>query len=83
MNKLSAYISGKVFVAYFIVLLLILSLDVLSALIDQLGDLSNDYTLRQAFIYIVLTIPGRVNEFIPLATLIGCLVAMGLSLIHI
>ena len=50
----------------------------LSALIDQLGDLRNDYTLRQAFIYIGLTIPGRVNEFIPLATLIGCLVAMGM-----
>jgi len=78
MNKLGAYISGKVFAAFFIVLFLILSLDVLSALIDQLGDLRNDYTLRQAFIYIGLTIPGRVNEFIPLATLIGCLVAMGM-----
>ena len=78
MNKLSGYISSKILSSVFIVLLVILGLDVLSALIDQLGDLRNDYTLRQAFIYIGLTVPGRVNEFIPLSTFIGCLVAMGM-----
>ena len=78
MNKLSAYIRGKIFSSVFIVMLLIVGLDVLSALIDQLGDLRNDYTFQQVLIYIGLTIPGRVNEFIPLSTLIGCLVAMGM-----
>ena len=78
MNTLSAYIGSSVISAIFIVLVLIVGLDVVSAIIDQLNDLRGDYSFFQSLIYVGLTIPGRIHEYVPLAALVGCLVAMGL-----
>ena len=78
MNKLSAYIGINVIGAILMVLLLIVGLDVVSAIIDQLDDVRGNYTFWQSLIYIGLTIPGRINEYIPLSALVGCLVAMGM-----
>ena len=78
MNKLSSYIGINVIGAILLVLLLIVGLDVVSAIIDQLGDLRGDYTFWQSIVYVGLTVPGRINEYIPLSALVGCLVAMGM-----
>ena len=78
MNKLSAYIGINVIGAILLVLLLIVGLDVVSAIIDQLDDVRGNYTFWQSLIYVGLTIPGRINEYIPLSALVGCLVAMGM-----
>ena len=77
MYHLTNYIGNFVFGAIFLVLFLIVGLDVVAAVIDQLGDLRNEYVFSQALIYVALTIPGRINEFIPLSALVGCLIAMG------
>lgn len=77
MSQLSRYISSVVSAAILLVLVLIVGLDMVAALIDQLSDLRGSYTFGQAMIYILLTVPGRIYEFIPMATLVGCLVAMG------
>ncbi|MDG1937459.1 MAG: LPS export ABC transporter permease LptG [Pseudomonadales bacterium] len=78
MNKLSSYIGINVISAILLVLFLIVGLDVVSAIIDQLDDLRDGYTFWQSLIYVGLTIPGRINEYIPLSALVGCLVAMGM-----
>ena len=52
-------------------------LDGLSDLIDGLGDLSDTYGFSDLLIYIVLTLPRRVEEFVPYATLIGALFGLG------
>ena len=80
MNNLSRYIGSTVIGAILLVLFLIVGLDVVSAIIDQLGDLRGDYDFMQSIIYVGLTIPGRIHEYIPLAALVGCLVAMGMLL---
>ena len=52
-------------------------LDGLSDLIDGLGDLSDTYGFSDLLIYIALTLPRRVEEFVPYATLIGALLGLG------
>ena len=77
MRQLSRYIFKTIAAAIGIVLLLVLGLDVVSALVDQIDDLRDDYNFVEALYYVALTIPGRISEFVPLAALIGCLVGMG------
>lgn len=78
MKQISNYINKQVISSILITLFLILSLDILSALIDQIGDLKNDYNFLQSIIYVFFLIPGSINEFLPIASLIGCLVSVGL-----
>lgn len=78
MNKLSSYIGNTVMGAILLVLFLVVGLDVVSAIIDQLGDLRGSYSFSQSMIYVGLTVPGRIHEYIPLSALVGCLIAMGM-----
>ena len=78
MNILSTYINKQVISSILLVLLLILSLDILSALIDQTGDFRNEYDFFQAVIYVLLMLPGSIHEFLPISTLIGCMISVGL-----
>lgn len=78
MNKLSSYIGNTVMGAVLLVLFLVVGLDVVSAIIDQLGDLRGSYSFSQSMIYVGLTVPGRIHEYIPLSALVGCLIAMGM-----
>ncbi|MDA7686539.1 LPS export ABC transporter permease LptG [Pseudomonadales bacterium] len=78
MNKLSGYIASTVGGSILLVFLLVLGLDVIAAIVDQLGDLREAYTFIQAIYYVLLTVPGSINEYVPLAALIGSLVGMGL-----
>lgn len=77
MSHLGRYIFKTVAAAIAVVLLLVIGLDVVTAIVDQLEDLRDNYTFWQALIYVGLTIPGRFVEYVPLATLLGCLVGMG------
>ena len=77
MIRLTRYIGGQVMAAILVVLLLIVGFDVIAALVDQFGELRGGYTFANAMIYVGLTIPGRINEYLPMAALVGSLVAMG------
>tara|TARA_B100002019_G_scaffold173149_1_gene149642 strand:+ start:3601 stop:4662 length:1062 start_codon:yes stop_codon:yes gene_type:complete len=72
------YINRQVISSILLVLFLILSLDILSALIDQIEDFRNEYNLYEALIYVFLKIPGSICEFLPIASLIGCMISVGL-----
>ena len=56
MNKLSGYIASTVGGSILLVFLLVLGLDVIAAIVDQLGDLREAYTFIQAIYYVLLTI---------------------------
>lgn len=77
MRRLSGYIAASVLGSIALVLLVIVALDAIGAIIDGAGDVSKDYTFNQVMIYVALTIPARIYEHIPMASLTGCLIGLG------
>lgn len=77
MRKLDRYIGITVFVAILAVLGVILGLAELFAFVDQLGQISDTYTLTEALKFVLLTAPSRAYDMLPMAALIGCLVGLG------
>ncbi|WNW13573.1 LPS export ABC transporter permease LptG [Pseudomonas sp. DTU_2021_1001937_2_SI_NGA_ILE_001] len=77
MVKLDRYIGKSVFMAILAVLGIILGLASLFAFIDEMGDLSDSYTLLDAGSFVLFTAPRRVYDMLPMAALIGCLIGLG------
>lgn len=77
MVRLDRYIGTSVFFAILSVLGIIVGLALLFAFIDELGDLSETYGTQEALIYVLLTLPRRTYEMLPMAALIGCLIGLG------
>lgn len=78
MRHLNRYIASTVIGAVAVVLMVVVALDAISALVDELGDISASYNFTEILIYVGLTLPGRIYEQIPMASLIGCLVGLGM-----
>jgi len=76
-GKLQRYIGGQLFVAMLGVLALIVGFDALSAIIDELDDISDSYTFLDVLIYVGFSLPRRLHEFVPFAALIGALIGLG------
>jgi len=77
MSRISSYISISVIGAIGLALLIIVTLDSVGSMIDGAGDVTKEYNFFQVLIYVALTMPGRIYEFLPTAALIGCLVGLG------
>lgn len=77
MKELSRYVGGVVLASISVVLFVILSLDLISDLIDQMGNLKGSYDFLEAAIYVVLYIPSSTVDYIPLSALVGCLIGLG------
>ncbi|VVN69934.1 LPS export ABC transporter permease LptG [Pseudomonas fluorescens] len=77
MDKLDRYIGSSVFLAIVAVLGIILGLASLFAFIDEMGDVSDTYTLLDVLSFVLLTAPRRVYDMLPMAALIGCLIGLG------
>jgi lipopolysaccharide export system permease protein len=77
MRILSRYVGATVFKSILLVLVIIVGLDAIAAFIDEAEDISDTYSFGQVGLYIFLTLPGRLHEFIPFAALIGCLIGLG------
>jgi len=75
--KLDRYIGSSVFMAIIAVLAIILGLATLFAFIDEMGDVSDTYTLVNVLSFVLLTAPRRLYEMLPMAALIGCLIGLG------
>lgn len=78
MRKLNQYIGRTVVGAVAMVLLVIVALDAISALVDQLSEMTGNYNLLEVLIYVGLTLPARIYSQIPMSALIGCLVGLGI-----
>ncbi|MCP3749829.1 LPS export ABC transporter permease LptG [Pseudomonas sp. SBB6] len=77
MVKLDSYIGKSVLVAILAVLGIILGLASLFAFIDEMGDVTDTYTLMDAGTFVLLTAPRRLYDMLPMAALIGCLIGLG------
>lgn len=77
MKRLSRYVGVFVLGAIALVLLVVLSLDVIAALIDGLEDIDDNYRFSDVLQYIVLTLPARIYDHLAFSSLIGCLLGLG------
>jgi lipopolysaccharide export system permease protein len=76
-GKLDRYIGKSVLFAILGVLGVILGLASLFAFIDEMGEISDTYTLMDATSFVLMTAPRRLYDMLPMAALIGCLIGLG------
>ncbi|NMT65362.1 LPS export ABC transporter permease LptG [Marinobacter orientalis] len=77
MRKIDRYVMNTVGGAIFLVMLVVLSLDLIFAFIAELDDARNDYQMLQALFYVLMTLPRRIYDYLPLGAFMGCLVGLG------
>lgn len=77
MNKLDGYIAKQVLGAVFIICLVVIGLDMVFEFVDEANDMNDQYRFTDVLFYLALRVPSRVYEFLPIASLIGCLVGLG------
>ena len=77
MKVLNRYLARQIYVSTFGVLLAFLGLFAFFDLLNELDNVGRDgYQLYHAMIYVLLILPGRVYELLPIAVLIGSLYAL-------
>lgn len=77
MKILDHYVAKSVILATLVVVMVIVSLDTIFALVAEVDELRGGYQLTQALQYIVMRLPRRIYEYMPMACLIGCLAGLG------
>ena len=77
MRKIDRYVMSTVGGAMLLVMIVVLSLDLIFAFIAELDDARNDYQTLQALLYVLLTLPRRIYDYLPLGAFMGCLVGLG------
>ncbi len=78
MKRLQRYIAVHLYQGVALVLLGLLSVDLFLALANELGDLRpGSYTWSDALVYVALTLPRRIYEYLPMAAFAGALVGVG------
>ncbi|MAM88206.1 LPS export ABC transporter permease LptG [Allohahella sp. A8] len=74
---LNRYVTLTVAGAMMVVLFIVLALDLVFAFIAETDDLKNSYQFPQALEFMLLTVPRRIYDYLPLAAFIGSLVGLG------
>lgn len=77
MRLLDHYIIKTVGGATLLVMLVVLSLDFIFGFIGELDDTSNSYQALDALLYVVMTMPRRIYDYLPLGAFMGCLIGLG------
>ena len=78
MKLVDRYIIKTVFGSLALVLFILTGLQAFILFVNQLGDLGKaDYGTLQALVYVGLQLPYQVYLFFPMASLLGCLVGLG------
>jgi lipopolysaccharide export system permease protein len=77
MRILDRYVGGTVLASILLVLAIIVGLDAMTAFIDESQKMTENYTFVDVTMYVLLTVPGRIYEYVPFAALIGCLIGLG------
>lgn len=78
MRTLDRYIRRQVLAAMALVLLVLGGLDLLFAVVDELGDTNERYQSLAAIKYVLLIYPRHLYELLPMSALIGALVGLGM-----
>ncbi len=82
MRKLDLYIAQHVVGAILVVMLVVVGLDLLFSFVDELDSFNERYDIFEALIYLAMTTPRRIYEFLPLSCLVGCLIGLGMLASH-
>lgn len=77
MRRIDGYIMRTVGGAVFLVMVVVLSLDLIFAVIGELDNIRNNYQILSALWYVCLTLPRRIYDYLPLGAFMGCLVGLG------
>lgn len=79
MKLLDRYIAKTVLSAIALVTLMLAGLQIFILFVNQLDDIGKaDFGIWQTAIYVLLQMPYQVYLFFPLASLLGCLIGLGL-----
>jgi len=79
MKILDRYLAGRFFSSWLGVNLVLAGLFSFLELARQLDDVGRGrYAVRDALLYVALTLPGRMMDLAPPCTLIACIIALGL-----
>lgn len=80
---LDRYIAKTVLMAIGLVTLMLAGLQIFILFVGQLDDLGKvDYGIAQATVYVLLQLPYQVYLFFPMASLLGCLIGLGVMANH-
>jgi lipopolysaccharide export system permease protein len=83
MKILDKYIAKTVLSAIGLVTLMLAGLQVFMLFVNQLEDLGKlEYGLAQATVFVLLQMPYQVYLFFPMASLLGCLIGLGVLANH-
>lgn len=83
MKILSKYISSTVLKAIAMVVVLLIGLQIFVLFISQMDDIGKgDYGVWQALFYVILQTPYQLYLFFPMASLLGCLLGLGVLAQH-
>jgi lipopolysaccharide export system permease protein len=77
MRKIDRYVTSTVGGAMLLVMVVVLSLDLIFAFIAELEDTENNYQTVEALLYVLLTLPRRIYDYLPLGAFMGCLIGLG------
>ncbi|ETI57740.1 LPS export ABC transporter permease LptG [Marinomonas profundimaris] len=77
MNKIDRYIGNSVLWAFLIVAVVLLGLDFALTFIEQIKRVNDAYTIQSLLQVILYRLPGKLAEYIPIASLIGTLMGLG------
>lgn len=77
MHKLDRYVGMSVFLAVCLVAFVLLGLDFAITFIEEVKKVNDQYTTTTLIQVLGLRIPGKLAEYLPVASLIGTLVGLG------
>lgn len=77
MQILTRYVARQVFMATFVVMIVVVGLDLVFSTLDEFNRLGGNYQALEAVTFVSMRIPRRIYEFLPLACLIGCMAGLG------
>jgi len=78
MIKIDRYINNQVLLAMAVVLFVLAGLDLVFALVDEIGETEGSYTTLDAIRYVLYVFPRHIYELLPMTALIGALVGLGI-----
>ena len=83
MKLLDRYIAKTVLASIALVTLMLAGLQLFMLFVSQLGDVGKaDYGIVQASLFVLLQMPYQVYLFFPMASLLGCLIGLGILANH-
>lgn len=83
MKILDSYIAKTVLGSIGLVTLMLVGLQMFILFVDQISDLGRvDYGIGQAAVFVLLQLPYQVYLFFPMASLLGCLIGLGILANH-